>query len=106
MDQYQTFLAMEKGLSEKTIAAYSADLMRFGLFLEKKNTTTVSDIDTGLVLTYLIHLRQRGLSARSRARHLVSLRGFFKYLTNEKTSKRIRCNTSTCPKPDCICRTY
>jgi integrase/recombinase XerD len=88
MDQYQTFLAMEKGLSEKTIAAYSADLMRFGLFLEKKNTTTVSDIDTGLVLTYLIHLRQRGLSARSRARHLVSLRGFFKYLTNEKTIQK------------------
>ena len=33
MDQYQTFLVIEKGLSEKTIAAYSADLMRFGLFL-------------------------------------------------------------------------
>ena len=84
MDRYQTFLVMEKGLSEKTIAAYSTDLMRFGLFLEKKNTTRVSDIDTGLVLAYLIHLRQRGLSARSRARHLVSLRGFFKFLTNEK----------------------
>ena len=84
MDQYQTFLVMEKGLSEKTIAAYSTDLMRFGLFLEKKNVASVSDIDTGLVLTYLIHLRNRGLSARSRARHLVSLRGFFKFLTAEK----------------------
>jgi integrase/recombinase XerD len=84
MDQYQTFLVMEKGLSEKTIAAYSTDLMRFGLFLEKKNVAGVSDIDTGLVLTYLIHLRNRGLSARSRARHLVSLRGFFKFLTAEK----------------------
>ena len=84
MDQYQTFLVMEKGLSEKTIAAYSSDLMRFGLFLEKKKATAVSDIDTGLILTYLIHLRNRGLGARSRARHLVSLRGFFKFLTAEK----------------------
>jgi integrase/recombinase XerD len=75
---------MEKGLSKKTIEAYSTDLMRFGLFLEKKNVAGVSDIDTGLVLTYLIHLRNRGLSARSRARHLVSLRGFFKFLTAEK----------------------
>ena len=84
MDQYQTFLVMEKGLSGKTIAAYSADLMRFGMFLEKKKVTSVTDIDTGLILTYLIHLRNRGLGARSRARHLVSLRGFFKFMTNEK----------------------
>jgi len=84
MDHYQAFLVMEKGLSEKTISAYSSDLMRFGLFLEKKKIVAVCDIDTGLILTYLIHLRNRGLSARSRARHLVSLRGFFKFLTNEK----------------------
>ncbi|WP_372679401.1 site-specific tyrosine recombinase XerD [Desulfosarcina sp.] len=83
VDQYQTFLVMEKGLGEKTIAAYSTDLIRFGRFLEKK-TTSVSDIDTGLILAYLIHLRNRGLGARSRARHLVSLRGFFKFLTAEK----------------------
>ena len=75
---------MEKGLNEKTIAAYSNDLMRFGLFLEKKNTAAVSDIDTRLILKYLIHLRDQGLSARTRARHLVSLRGFFKFLTIEK----------------------
>ena len=37
VDQYQTFLVMEKGLGEKTIAAYSTDLIRFGRFLEKKN---------------------------------------------------------------------
>ena len=84
MDQYQTFLVMEKGLSEKTLAAYSTDLMRFGRFLEKKKETSVSHIDTGLILAYLIHLRNRGLRARSRARHLVSLRGFFKFLTAEK----------------------
>jgi integrase/recombinase XerD len=75
---------MEKGLSEKTIAAYSADLVRFGLYLEKKKTTLVAEIDTRLILTYLIQLRDQQLSPRSRARHLVSLRGFFKFLTNEK----------------------
>ncbi len=84
MDQYQTFLVIEKGLSEKTLAAYSTDLMRFCQFLEKKKATSVSQIDTGLILAYLIHLRNRGLRARSRARHLVSLRGFFKFLTAEK----------------------
>ena len=84
LDQYQAFLVMEKGLSQKTVAAYNADLMRFGRFLEIKKTTAVSQIDTGLILNYLIRLREQGLSARSRARHLISLRGFFKFLNAER----------------------
>jgi integrase/recombinase XerD len=84
IDPYLHFLVLEKGLGDKTIAAYSADLMRFGRFLEKQKVTALLNIDTGVILAYLIQLRRQGLSARSRARHLVSLRGFFKYLTDEK----------------------
>jgi integrase/recombinase XerD len=84
VDQYQAFLRLEKGLSEKTIAAYGTDLVQFGLFLEAQKITMVADIDRGILLSYLIHLRERGLRSRSRARHLVTLRGFFKFLTHEK----------------------
>jgi integrase/recombinase XerD len=84
LDRYQSFLVVEKGLSRKTVEAYSADLIRFGRFLEKKETAAVADIDTQLVLGYLIHLRKQELGARSRARHLISLRGFFTFLTREK----------------------
>jgi integrase/recombinase XerD len=84
VDQHQAFLSLEKGLSQKTIAAYSTDLMQFGLFLEEQKIVRVADIDRGTILSYLIHLRNRGLSARSRARHLVTLRGFFKFLAQEK----------------------
>jgi integrase/recombinase XerD len=84
LDQYLNFLVLEKGLGDKTIAAYSTDLMRFGRFLEEQKASALNNIDTGVILAYLIQLRRHGLSARSRARHLVSLRGFFKYLTDEK----------------------
>jgi integrase/recombinase XerD len=87
-DQYLAFLLIEKGLSQKTVGAYSTDLLRFGRFIEKKGIAAVGDIDAGQILAYLIHLRKRGLRARSRARHLISLRGFFKFLTNEKVIRK------------------
>ncbi|MGA6924424.1 MAG: site-specific tyrosine recombinase XerD [Desulfosarcina sp.] len=84
VESYQIFLTIEKGLSEKTIAAYRTDLFRFGRFLEKKKIPVFGGVDAGVILSYLIHLRDRGLVARSRARHLVTLRGFFKFLVDEK----------------------
>ena len=84
LDRYQAFLVMEKGLSRKTVAAYSTDLIRFETFLESQHCTTLTGIDTQLILAYLILLRNEGLGARSRARHLISLRGFFKFLALEK----------------------
>jgi len=82
-DHYRTFLLMEKGLSDQTIAAYCTDLAKFGRYLEKKKISGVADIDTGVILAYLIHLRSQKLSAASRSRHLVTLRGFFRFLTRE-----------------------
>lgn len=107
LDQYQNFLVMEKGLSDRTVAAYGSDLIKFGRFLEEKRTTCVGRIDAGIILSYLIYLREQGLQARSRARHLVSLRGFFKFLTNEKIiannpAKKIDLPKTTMLLPDVL----
>ena len=84
VDLYLNFLRLEKGLSDKTMAAYGTDLVQFGQFLDKREVFAVTDIDRGTVLSYLIQLRDRGLGARSRARHLVTLRGLFRFMTHEK----------------------
>ncbi|RUA02511.1 MAG: site-specific tyrosine recombinase XerD, partial [Deltaproteobacteria bacterium] len=83
-DQYLNYLVTEKGLSRNTIASYSRDLARFMAYLGPRKKDRVETIDTTIILNYIIHLRKQGLSARSRARHLVSLRGFFKYLIQIK----------------------
>jgi len=44
----------------------------------------VSEADTPLILKYLISMREDGLNARSRARHLVSIRGFYRFLAQEE----------------------
>ena len=84
VDRYINYLLVEKGLAAKTIDAYSADLSRYTAYLFANGAAGVSEKDTHLLLRYLIDLRDDGLNARSRARHLVSIRGFYRFLVQEK----------------------
>lgn len=88
VDRYMSFLLIEKGLAQNTLSSYSADLAAFAGFLVEHNITGIIEIDTAVILKYMIALRKAGLGAKSRARHLVSLRGFFKFLLREKELKK------------------
>jgi len=87
-DQYINYLLFEKGLAEKTIESYSRDLARYLDFLSSKGIRKIDETDTPLILQHLINLRNDGLGSRSTARHLVTVRGFYKYLVQEKVIKR------------------
>lgn len=84
IDQFLNYLLVEKGLSRATIESYSRDLLRYADFMDQHGQRTASAEDTPLLLKHLIQLRNEGLGARSRARHLVALRGFYRFLVQEK----------------------
>ena len=84
VDRYINYLVVEKGLAAKTIEAYSLDLSEFLNFLKQAGIEQVASVDPAVLLKHLISLRNNGLGPRSRARHLVTLRGFFRFLVHEK----------------------
>lgn len=84
VDQYLNYLLVEKGLAQKTIESYSRDLITYLEFLKQTGITAIEDAGTTVILRHLIALRNNGLGARSRARHLVTLRGFYRFLLQEK----------------------
>jgi integrase/recombinase XerD len=84
VDQYINYLVFEKGLSEKTIESYSSDLSKYLQFLKQKGIKDITQTDTPLILKHLIDLRESGLGSKSCARHLITLRGFHKFLAQEK----------------------
>jgi len=84
VDQYINYLVFEKGLSEKTIESYSSDLSKYLEFLKQKGVNDITQTDTPLILKHLIALRESGLGSKSCARHLITLRGFHKFLAQEK----------------------
>ena len=84
IDRFLNYLLVEKGLAQKTLDAYSRDIIRYRNFLAENKSHAFSEEDTPLILKHLILLRKEGLQARSRARHLVAIRGFYRFLVQEK----------------------
>lgn len=84
LDLFLNYLAVEKGLSANTLEAYGRDLTRYLDFLEKEGISHPDGVTPQLVLRFLSHLKATGLAPRSRARALVALRVFHKFLLAEK----------------------
>ena len=83
VQDYLDYLMVEKGLAPNSITAYADDLARYVDFLEGQNIESHRDVDTTVVLAWLVKLSRKGLSAKSRARHLITVRGFYRYLNQE-----------------------
>jgi len=85
IDQFLGYLAVERGLSKNTLEAYSRDLIRFMEHLEKaEGVGQWSEVTPSHIQSYMVRLAKMGLSPKSLARNLASLRSFFKYLMREK----------------------
>ncbi len=88
LDNFMNYLVVEKGLSTNTLEAYGRDLRRYLEYLGEDGVASVEQVSQAQVLGFLSLLKQTGLSPRSRARALSSIRGFHRFLIAEKfTSK-------------------
>ncbi len=82
VDGFLMHLSTERRLSRHTVDAYGSDLRRFARFLLGAGIG-VGEFDRPRCLEFLTSVREEGLSARSAARHVSSLRSFFRYLVRE-----------------------
>jgi tyrosine recombinase XerC len=80
IEKFMRYLDIEKNYSRHTILNYQLDLADFQLFLKEQ---TVESVDYLALRKYLAVLKEKSLGSRSVARHLSTLRSFFKFLTRE-----------------------
>jgi len=78
ISSFLTHIRVEKGLSPNTVSAYRRDLMKFSDFAQKRKLTLEAVRRDDLV-DFLARLYRQKLENRSVARHLVSLRNFFRF---------------------------
>jgi len=69
---------VEKGLADNTITAYRRDLEKFAAFAQQRKLST-QHVQRRDVVDFLAMLYHRGLDSRSVARHLTTLRNFFRF---------------------------
>lgn len=83
VQQFLDYLSLERGLSDNTRIAYGTDLTSLFDYLGTRKVDRVSDVSRSVVLDYLMHERDRGISVNSVSRRLVAIKMFLRYLEQE-----------------------
>jgi len=83
---FLTHVRVEKGLSSNTVEAYGRDMHKFEAFAKKRKLTLAAVSPDDLV-EFLAGLYRQKLESRSVARHLVTLRNFFRFVQIQELIK-------------------
>lgn len=80
--RFLEYLRVEKGLAANSVTSYRRDLLDFFEFIHKQKLN-LRAIRREEIRQHLRSLHERNLAPRSVARHLVTLRNFFRFLAKE-----------------------
>src|SRR4029077_17272832 len=75
---FMNYIKVEKGLAANTLAAYDHDLRKFEAFAEKRGLG-LEAVSREHIVDFLGDLYRQGLDSHSVARHMASLRNFFRF---------------------------
>lgn len=98
VDRFLDHVKVERNLSPNTVEAYSRDLARLCNFLDGRGRRQVDGVGPEDLTEYLLHLADEGLSPRSRARALVAVRGWFRFLVGDQLLDRDPTETLAAPR--------
>lgn len=91
MDKYielfLDYLNVERGLAKNTVVAYRRDLEAYRAFLDGVAKTGIPESSRDTIRDFMLHQKDKGLSAASIARNLTALRMLYRFLARERLIK-------------------
>jgi integrase/recombinase XerD len=78
ISSFLTHVKVDKGLSSNTVSAYRRDLVKFDAFAQKRKLS-LEGVTRDALVDFLASLYRLKLESRTVARHLVTLRNFFRF---------------------------
>ncbi|HEC69732.1 MAG TPA: tyrosine recombinase XerC [Candidatus Omnitrophica bacterium] len=79
IEKFLNYLEIEKNYSPHTLISYRKDLLDFSQFVDRP----IDKIDYFIFRKFIASLSQRGLSKKTQARKISTLKSFFKFLLRE-----------------------
>jgi integrase/recombinase XerD len=95
---FRTYLKLERSMSANTVAAYGRDAEFLFDYLRNEGVSSVEDITGENLKSYVESLSESGISKRSQARVISSLKSLFRYLEDEGLIKDNPCDMLDAPK--------
>jgi integrase/recombinase XerD len=83
IDAFLVMVSAEKGLAQNTVSAYARDLAKLANYLQAHGVSSWQDVDSIRLRSFVAALRSAGLSSRTIARHLVTIRQLLSFLQRE-----------------------
>ncbi len=83
IENFLHYLAVEKGYSEHTISAYHNDLTGLADFANTQAVSSWANFNRQNMLSYMLHLKERGYVATTIARKVAAARSFFGFMVAE-----------------------
>jgi len=91
------YLKVEKGLSVNTMLSYAQDLKKFSLFCSKEKIS-ITDVTEENLVKFIHHQSRAGISPRSLARMISTLKAFFRFLVLDQAIKKNPATNLSAPK--------
>jgi integrase/recombinase XerD len=86
IQEFIEYIRVEKGLAENTTAAYRRDMAKLSQFADERSLKLLS-LTRDHLISFLGWLKGSGLSDRSIARVLVTVRGFYRFLLLDRHTR-------------------
>lgn len=80
IDEFLSYIASEKGLSQNTIHAYQRDSLTFLRFLQHCGKTSFKQVEKGDIVDFLTELNNQDYATSSVCRALVTIKVLFRFL--------------------------
>ncbi len=81
IESYKTYLILEKSLSSNSVEAYLNDINKLAKYCADKHNVKIPDeVTYDILKDYLIFVSEIGVTNRTQARCISSIRSFFKFL--------------------------
>lgn len=83
VEPFLDHLRFERGLAERTLDAYTHDVVRLAAFARELGVAGPAELGTASLRQYLLRLKDLGLAATSIARNVAAIRTYFGFLVGE-----------------------